>query len=66
MKTFLTNHLALFVDECTEVTKDFCELVHPRLDLTYLCFAFLNEGFLVCEFVWRELGLEDLGLAEGR
>ena len=62
----LTDHLALLVDECAEVAKNFCELVHPRLDLAYLRFAFLDEGFLVCEFVWRELGLEDLGLAEDR
>ena len=64
-EAFLTDHLALFTDECAEIAKDFCELVHPRLDLAYLRFAFLDERFLVCEFVWRELGLEDLGLAEG-
>ena len=37
--------------------------MYTRLDLPYLCFALLDERFLVSKLVRRELGLENLCLS---
>lgn len=58
----LTKHATLFVYKRAEVAKNLGELVYASLDFSNLGFTLLDEGFLVCKFMWRELGLHCLGL----
>ncbi len=58
----LTKHATLFMYKRTKVAKNLGELMDTSLNLSNLRFAFLDEGFLVCEFMRRELRLQGLGL----
>jgi hypothetical protein len=58
----LTDHATLFMYKCTEITKNLGEFMNASLDLSNLSFAFLDEGFLVCEFMQGELRLQGLSL----
>jgi hypothetical protein len=58
----LTNHATLLMYKRSEVAEYLRELVYASLNLPNLSFALLDEGLLVSEFVWRELGLHGLGL----
>ena len=51
----LTKHSALLMYERTEVAENLRELVNTSLYLSDLGLAFLDEGLLICEFMWREL-----------
>lgn len=57
-----TEHPALLLYEGTEVPEDLVELVYTGFNLTDFGFAFLHQGFLVCELLWRERLLEHLRL----
>lgn len=62
MLSRLTKHATLLVYKRAEVAENLGELVYASLDLSNLGFALLDEGFLVSEFMWRQLGLHGLGL----
>lgn len=57
MLSRLTKHATLLVYERAEVAEDLRELVYASLDLSNLSFTLMDEGFLVSEFMRRELGL---------
>ena len=62
MLSRLTKHATLLVYKRAEVAKNLGELVYASLDFSNLGFALMDEGFLVCKFMWRELGLHCLSL----
>lgn len=58
-----TQHSPLLVHQRAQVPEDLRQLMNPRLNLPNITLSLLNQRLLVCELVWRELVLENEGLA---
>ena len=51
------------MDKGTQIVEYFCKFMDPSLDFPNFFFTFLDQRLLVCKFMRRKLGLEDLCLA---